>query len=164
MFTSINPATNKAGASFAELTDAQIEARLALAHATFAQWRLTDLPERMTLLRHIAEVFEDDKDRLARIATDEMGKTLKDALNDQTLAAWMAGGGPLSILIAEKLAVKKEGQNTALGDKLSLQTSHADLESQHARQREDQHVMRDGEHKIGGCEIHGGPLRRTALI
>ncbi|WP_367874911.1 PA14 domain-containing protein [Luteolibacter sp. Populi] len=39
------------------------------------------------------------------------------------------GGGPLSILIAEKLAVKKEGQATLLGDKLSLQTDHADLES-----------------------------------
>ena len=80
MFTSINPATNEPGRSFAELTDAQVEARLAKAHEAFLAWRSSDLADRMTLLRHIAERFEDDKDRLARIATGEMGKTLKSAV------------------------------------------------------------------------------------
>ncbi len=80
MFTSINPATGETGQRHAELTDAQVEARLAAAQAAFLAWRTSELPERMTLLRHIAERFEDDKQRLARIATDEMGKTLKSAI------------------------------------------------------------------------------------
>lgn len=80
MFTSINPATGQPGQSHAELTDAQIEARLAKAQAAFLDWRDSDLAARTTLLRHIAEAFEDDKDRLARIATEEMGKTLKSAV------------------------------------------------------------------------------------
>lgn len=80
MFTSINPATGKPGHSHAELTDAQIEARLAKAQSTFLDWRESELTTRAALLRHISEAFEDDKDRLARIATEEMGKTLKSAV------------------------------------------------------------------------------------
>ena len=80
MFTSINPATGQPGRSFAELTDAQVDARLARAHEAFLIWRESDLADRMTLLLHIAERFEDDKDRLARIATEEMGKTFKSAV------------------------------------------------------------------------------------
>jgi succinate-semialdehyde dehydrogenase/glutarate-semialdehyde dehydrogenase len=80
MFTSINPATGKPGQSYAELTDAQIDARLAKAQAAFLDWRESDLTTRTALLRHIAEAFEDGKDRLARIATEEMGKTLKSAV------------------------------------------------------------------------------------
>lgn len=80
MFTSINPATGKPGLSHAELTDAQIESRVAKAHDAFLAWRESDLKHRMTLLRQIAERFEDDKQRLARIATEEMGKTLKSAV------------------------------------------------------------------------------------
>jgi succinate-semialdehyde dehydrogenase/glutarate-semialdehyde dehydrogenase len=80
MFTSINPATGEPGQSHAALTDAQVEARLAKAHAAFLDWRESELTARTALLRRIAEAFEDDKDRLARIATEEMGKTLKSAI------------------------------------------------------------------------------------
>src|SRR4051812_42849808 len=77
MFTSINPATGEPGRSFAELPDAQPAARRPKPQAPSPAWRNSPLADRMTLLRHIAERFEDDKDRLARIATEEMGKTLK---------------------------------------------------------------------------------------
>lgn len=80
MFTSIDPATGKPGQSHGELTDAQVEARVAKAYTAFLDWRESELKTRTALLRHIAEAFEDDKDRLARIATDEMGKTLKSAI------------------------------------------------------------------------------------
>jgi len=80
MFTSINPATGKPGQSHAELTDAQIEARLAKASTMFQAWRTSDPHDRMALLRRIAEAFEDDREALARIATEEMGKTLKSAV------------------------------------------------------------------------------------
>ncbi|MDB5680023.1 NAD-dependent succinate-semialdehyde dehydrogenase [Sphingomonas bacterium] len=80
MFTSINPATGKPGQSHAELTDAQVEARLAKAADAFLDWRESELDTRTALLRRIAEAFEEDKERLGRIATDEMGKTLKSAI------------------------------------------------------------------------------------
>jgi succinate-semialdehyde dehydrogenase/glutarate-semialdehyde dehydrogenase len=80
MFTSINPATGEAGESFAELTANEIGERLAKAHAAFRHWRTTDYKERAALLERIAEQFEANKQRLAEIATREMGKTLKSAI------------------------------------------------------------------------------------
>ena len=41
MFTSINPATGQPGQSHAELTDAQVEGRLAKAHDAFQAWRIS---------------------------------------------------------------------------------------------------------------------------
>ncbi|CAN5538991.1 NADP-dependent succinic semialdehyde dehydrogenase [soil metagenome] len=80
MFTSINPATGKPGDSFAELTDDEIEIKVAAAHAEFARWRTTDYADRTALLAKIADQFEANKRDLAEIATREMGKTLKSAI------------------------------------------------------------------------------------
>jgi succinate-semialdehyde dehydrogenase/glutarate-semialdehyde dehydrogenase len=80
MFTSINPATGETGQTFAELTDAQVEARVAKAHETYGAWRVTPLKDRVELLLRIADAFETDKQRLGEIATREMGKTLKSAI------------------------------------------------------------------------------------
>ena len=80
MFTSINPATGQPGESFAELTADEIEAKLALAQRTWAGWRATSLAERTALLERIADRFDANKQRLAEIATREMGKTLKSAI------------------------------------------------------------------------------------
>jgi succinate-semialdehyde dehydrogenase/glutarate-semialdehyde dehydrogenase len=80
MFTSINPATGEAGETFAELTDDEIEAKVATAHDVYRAWRITDLATRTALLEAIADQFEANKQRLAEIATREMGKTLKSAV------------------------------------------------------------------------------------
>ena len=80
MFTSINPATGEAFATYDELTTAEIEAKVALATRTFAVWRNSDYRERTDLLEKIAEQFEANKRRLAEIATREMGKTLASAI------------------------------------------------------------------------------------
>jgi succinate-semialdehyde dehydrogenase/glutarate-semialdehyde dehydrogenase len=80
MFTSINPATGAAIASYPELTADEVEARVARAAAAFDEWRTTDYDTRTALLEKIAEAFEADKRRLAEIATREMGKTLASAI------------------------------------------------------------------------------------
>ncbi|MCE3519235.1 aldehyde dehydrogenase family protein, partial [Escherichia coli] len=68
MFTSINPATGEAGTPIPELTADEVEARIARAAATYANWRTTSYDERTALLERIAEAFEADKRRLAEIA------------------------------------------------------------------------------------------------
>ena len=80
MFTSIDPATGAPGASFAELTAAEVDARVQRAHDAFRDWRLSDFATRSALLERIAEQFDANARRLAEIATREMGKTLKSAL------------------------------------------------------------------------------------
>ena len=77
---SINPATGEEIATHTELTEAQIDAALDRATATFATWRETDIAERTALLSDLADAYHDHRDRLARMATLEMGKTLKSAL------------------------------------------------------------------------------------
>ena len=80
MFHSTNPATGDQYATHPELTAEQREARVALAAKAFASWRLTPIADRVALLRRIADAYDANRDRLARMATDEMGKTLKSAL------------------------------------------------------------------------------------
>ena len=80
MFTSINPATGEAGATFVALDDDGIEAALARAEATFRSWRASDIGQRTALLTAIADRFEANKQHLAETATKEMGKTLASAI------------------------------------------------------------------------------------
>lgn len=80
MFHGINPATGEARAPIDELDSAGIETRLAKAAETYRSWRLTSHAERTALLARIGDTFDADKERLARMATEEMGKTLKSAV------------------------------------------------------------------------------------
>ncbi len=80
MFRSVNPATGEEIATYPELSADDVDAKLDKATAAFRNWRLTDLSERSALLGRIADRFEAEKERLARMATLEMGKTLASAV------------------------------------------------------------------------------------
>jgi succinate-semialdehyde dehydrogenase/glutarate-semialdehyde dehydrogenase len=80
MFRSVNPATGEEIATYPELSGAEVDAKLDKAVAAFRRWRTTPLSERTELLGRIADRFEAEKDRLARMATLEMGKTLASAV------------------------------------------------------------------------------------
>jgi succinate-semialdehyde dehydrogenase/glutarate-semialdehyde dehydrogenase len=80
MMRSVNPATGEEIATFAELTAQEIDARVGKAAAAFAHWRHSAPFERAELLSRIADQFEANKDRLARAATLEMGKTFGSAV------------------------------------------------------------------------------------
>ncbi|HTG39527.1 NAD-dependent succinate-semialdehyde dehydrogenase [Sphingomonas sp.] len=80
MFETMNPATGEPNPPVEELDAGEVEARVARAVDRFRTWRLTPIAERAALLHRIADAFEANKDRLARTATREMGKTLKSAI------------------------------------------------------------------------------------
>src|SRR5687767_13779034 len=80
MFKSVNPASGTEIATYEELKPDEIEAKLAAAASAFVSWRNTSLDERVAMLRAIADRFEADKERLAEVATEEMGKTYKSSL------------------------------------------------------------------------------------
>lgn len=79
MMKSVNPATGEEIASFEDLTEAQIDAKLDSATQAFAKWRKSDVAKRVALLDRLADAYDAHKDRLAAMATQEMGKTLKSA-------------------------------------------------------------------------------------
>ncbi|ABC82794.1 NAD-dependent succinate-semialdehyde dehydrogenase [Anaeromyxobacter dehalogenans] len=87
--SSVNPATGEVLARFDEITDAELERRLALAAATFRSWRRVPIAERAQRMRRAAEVLEARKDALGRTMTLEMGKTLRSAVAEAEKCAWV---------------------------------------------------------------------------
>jgi succinate-semialdehyde dehydrogenase / glutarate-semialdehyde dehydrogenase len=75
----INPATGETVRTFAPLTDAELEARLALAESAFRRHRRSTFSERAEKMIAAAEILEQEQDRLAWLMTLEMGKPLVQA-------------------------------------------------------------------------------------
>jgi succinate-semialdehyde dehydrogenase/glutarate-semialdehyde dehydrogenase len=78
--SSVNPATGEVLARLEEISDAELEARLARAAQTFRAWRRRPFAERAALMTRAAEVLEQRKEHWARTMTLEMGKTFKSAV------------------------------------------------------------------------------------
>jgi succinate-semialdehyde dehydrogenase/glutarate-semialdehyde dehydrogenase len=77
---SINPATGETFATFDTLSDAQVDAVLARAAATFREFSpRARIKERLGWLSKAADILERDKARLATLMTLEMGKPIAQA-------------------------------------------------------------------------------------
>jgi succinate-semialdehyde dehydrogenase/glutarate-semialdehyde dehydrogenase len=85
---SINPATEEVLKTFEPYTQEQIDHALDAAHTAFATWRTTTFSERSALFKQLAHYLRDNKERLARIATLEMGKTIIEAEAEVEKCAW----------------------------------------------------------------------------
>jgi succinate-semialdehyde dehydrogenase/glutarate-semialdehyde dehydrogenase len=78
-YQSINPATGKLVKNFDELTDAQLEAKLATAAKCFQSWKQTSFAERAAVIAKAAEILHAKADEFAQIMTLEMGKRISEA-------------------------------------------------------------------------------------
>ncbi len=85
---SINPTNGQTLRTFAALTDIEIEAKLALAKATFRTYSKTSFGERAEWLNKAAQILEDEKAAFGRLMTEEMGKTLASAIAEAEKSAW----------------------------------------------------------------------------
>lgn len=72
-----DPRTGEVLRTFDELTDEQVEDRLARAAAAASTYRLTEHPKRAGWLRAAADLLEKRTDEVAELMTLEMGKTKK---------------------------------------------------------------------------------------
>jgi succinate-semialdehyde dehydrogenase / glutarate-semialdehyde dehydrogenase len=86
---SVNPATGETIKTFTALTDAEIEAKLAKAEATYQSHRKTSFEQRTAWMHAAAQVLEDNKNAYGRIMTLEMGKPLKAAITEVEKSAWV---------------------------------------------------------------------------
>ncbi|MGO9558104.1 MAG: NADP-dependent succinic semialdehyde dehydrogenase [Acidimicrobiales bacterium] len=75
----INPATGETLKTFEAYDAAEIERRIALAAATFEQYRKTSFAERARFVNAIADLLEADIEELGRTMTIEMGKPLEQS-------------------------------------------------------------------------------------
>ncbi|MBV9669180.1 MAG: NAD-dependent succinate-semialdehyde dehydrogenase [Nitrososphaeraceae archaeon] len=87
-FTTINPATEQVINTYKVMTKEQINEKVKKAQRTFCEWK-KDSDKRINLLHDFANQLRKDKESLARIATSEMGKAIKEARSEVEKCAWV---------------------------------------------------------------------------
>ena len=78
-YQSFNPATGKLLKTFDELTDAQLETKLAAATECYETWRHKSYAERGLVIAKASELLHERVDELAKTMTLEMGKRIDEA-------------------------------------------------------------------------------------
>jgi succinate-semialdehyde dehydrogenase / glutarate-semialdehyde dehydrogenase len=89
-YESINPATGEKLATFPEAGPDEIHVTLDRARGAFQAWRACTIEERAQLMRRVAEYLRDNKNHLAGLITDEMGKPIQESEGEIEKAAWTA--------------------------------------------------------------------------
>lgn len=80
--TTINPATEEEIASYNRLPVKKALEKVAKANKTYQSWKKTTLDERATLMRKLADIFDENKEEYAQLATQEMGKIIKQSRSE----------------------------------------------------------------------------------
>lgn len=83
----INPATEEIIAEYQNITEANLTSKVAKSRDAFSKWK-TDIKNRSVFLHLMAENLRKDKESLAKVATKEMGKPLKESLAEVEKCAW----------------------------------------------------------------------------
>src|SRR5436309_6472065 len=89
-FDVINPATEKALATYPILTARQVGTKVGAAREAFRSWSRLDPKERAAYLLRFAEVLRKHKDAYAETMTLEMGKVIREAIAEVEKCAWAA--------------------------------------------------------------------------
>lgn len=89
-YDTLNPFTGEAWARVADGTAEDVDAAVAAARAALTgSWGAKTAPERAGVLRAIADVLEEEADRLARLETTDNGKLLRETAGQMAaIPAW----------------------------------------------------------------------------
>jgi acyl-CoA reductase-like NAD-dependent aldehyde dehydrogenase len=83
----INPANEQVISEYENMTNEQITNIVSKSRSAFSEWR-RDVRKRSIILLQLAEQLRKDKERLARIASQEMGKPIKESRSEIEKCAW----------------------------------------------------------------------------
>jgi succinate-semialdehyde dehydrogenase/glutarate-semialdehyde dehydrogenase len=86
---SINPATGVVIKEYEVMNDTEASAIVDKAHSAFLDWRKSDFGTRTTLMHEAANVLNKNKEKYARLMTEEMGKVYKEAIAEVEKCAWV---------------------------------------------------------------------------
>jgi acyl-CoA reductase-like NAD-dependent aldehyde dehydrogenase len=84
----VNPATEEVLKEYQIMTRQQINDKARKARNAFDEWK-KDASKRIGLLHDFANQLRKDKERLARTATNEMGKAIKESRSEVEKCAWV---------------------------------------------------------------------------
>ena len=87
IYQTFSPYSGKLIQTFAELTTEQTQAKLAQAHACYADWRHTPFAQRALIIARAGAILHERADEFARIITMEMGKRLSEARGEIEFSA-----------------------------------------------------------------------------
>ena len=90
-YQSLNPATGKLLQKFDELTNKQLEEKLAIAEKCFKTWKLKTYAERAVIVAKAAALMHNRVDELANTMTLEMGKRIAEAKGEVEFSANILG-------------------------------------------------------------------------
>jgi succinate-semialdehyde dehydrogenase / glutarate-semialdehyde dehydrogenase len=90
-YQSLNPATGKLLQKFDELTNKQLEEKLATAEKCFKSWKLRTYAERAVIVAKAAALMHNRVDELAHTMTLEMGKRIAEAKGEVEFSANILG-------------------------------------------------------------------------
>lgn len=82
LITTVNPATGKPIATYDGWTPEQIEQAVADGHAAAVAWGQQPLEVRIAAVRRLADELRRQKDTMARLITEEMGKPIGEAAGE----------------------------------------------------------------------------------
>lgn len=86
---SSNPANGEMLKEYPSMTDLEVSSTLDLAHQAFEDWKIVPYPRRRELMLQADKLLLDRKDDLAKLATQEMGKVLKEGVAEVEKCAWV---------------------------------------------------------------------------
>lgn len=94
----INPATEQTIDTYTLLSQHEAEQVIEKSHETYLKWRLTSFSERAKPLNALATLFEEQKEAIAKLMTEEMGKVYEQGFQEVELCAgicrYTAENGP----------------------------------------------------------------------
>ena len=84
----VNPATGKVEKKYPTATDADIEQAVAAAYKAFHEWsKNSTVAQRAALIKRVAELHTERRDKLAEIINREMGKPVDQSLGEVDFSA-----------------------------------------------------------------------------
>jgi len=86
-YQSFNPATGKLLKEFDELTQPQLEFKLAKASECYTKWKNTSYGERAKIIAKAGSLLQDRLEDLAKTMTLEMGKRIDEARGEVKFSA-----------------------------------------------------------------------------
>ncbi len=86
---SINPATGKVIATYANESPEDLSRRVKRSRECFERWKDVDISERARNFRSLGKVLRRNKDDYARLITSEMGKPIKQSKAEIEKCAWL---------------------------------------------------------------------------
>lgn len=108
-----NPTTGEVAETFDFASDADIKVAAETADKAFTTWRDTPIEDRAKIVTRVAELFEERKDRLAKIISLEMGKPLAEGVEEAEFCAaifnYYADHGP-KFAADEEIPVEMDGK------------------------------------------------------